>query len=129
MLAFIADFKRWNAAAHERSERAGKSDALQLESMEVAKQEYAELLARYCQPGFVGEPISFGTPPMHDPDCEFVVTTAFSGDSCLVQTRMISEVTGVEMVDEFKYSLLCNNGYWYVDSVKCMIDGVDYESL
>jgi hypothetical protein len=128
VLAFIADHHRWNGAAHRRS-LGLRGDAAHIAASEVGKGEYAALLARYCRPGFAGEPISYGTPPLHDPACEAVVSARPRGDRCLVRTRSAFDLAGVEMVQDFEYRLSRAGGRWYLESVRCMVDGRGYESL
>jgi hypothetical protein len=129
VLAFIADHFRWNTAAHQRSERSRRSEAAGAESMEVAEHEYAALLARYCRPGFVGEPIAFGIPPLHDPAHEAVVSARLRGERCFVRTRLTRDIAGVQMVQDFEYRLSRAEGRWYLESVKCVVGGGRYESL
>ena len=127
--AFIADYFRWTTAAHERDTRGRRTAAAQLASMEVAEREYAALLAKFCRPGFVGQPIAYGIPPLHDPEREVVVSGKPRGDRGLVKTRKVYDVGGVEMVQDYEYRLSRSDGRWYLESVMCVVDGGRYESL
>jgi hypothetical protein len=129
VLAFIADHHRWNAASRERDRLAGRSAARQRAAVEATEQEWAAVLARYCRPGFAGQPIAYGIPPLHDPGCEAVVSVRPRGDRCLVRTRKVYEVGGVGMVQEFEYRLSRADGRWFLESVRCIVDGRGYESL
>jgi hypothetical protein len=129
VLAFIADHHRWNAAADDRDRLAGRSAARQQSAADATRAEWAALLARYCRPGFVGGPVAYGIPPLHDPACEAVVSARPRADRCLVRTRKEYEVGGVGMVQEFEYRLSRAAGRWFLESVRCVVDGRGYESL
>lgn len=55
---FIADYQQWSDNASARQ----PVDA-PLQSLDLAQQEYARLLAKFCLPGFQGQPIAFTSRP------------------------------------------------------------------
>lgn len=124
--AFIADHYRWNGEAQDRQSRAGRSDAAQQAAMEWARSHYAKLLGKYCRPGFAGQPIAFGTPPLHDPEREEVVSGRPLGDRCLVRTRLTDEDGDT---DKFEYRLVREGGRWFLVSVKYVDEDGRWESL
>ena len=130
--AFIADYFRWNREAMQRDEhlpRRGRAAEVARErSSELARQGYAALLGKYCRSGFEGESIAYGTDSLHDPASEVVSGTP-RGDLCLARTRMTSLVVNVEMVTDFEYQLTRSEGWWYLESVKCVFEDGKYESL
>ena len=132
--AFIADQFRWNHDADQRSaplwSRRGRSvEAERFKAAEVAKQEYSALLAKFCRPGFVGQSISYGFPPLHDPTSEVVISVTPRKDRCVVRTTMTSNMGGMEMARDFEYRLRRAEGRWYLESVKCVLEAGKYECL
>ena len=126
--AFIADYCRWNAEAKERYDQARQSDDARIEAIDVAREEYATLLNKYCRPEFRGEPISFGTPSAHDPAFEQIQSTNTRGKRSLIKTRKVLEADP-EIGTDFEYRLTHDGGRWYLESVKVVVRGRRYESL
>lgn len=126
---FIADYGRWNADAKARYDQASHSDEAQLEAIAIARSEYGALLAKYCRPGFRGQPVAFGTPSAHDAASEQIQSTNTRGRRCLIKTRQALEADpGIGT--EYEYRLTCDDGdRWYLESVKAVIRGRRYESL
>lgn len=122
--AFIADHFRWNRTAYERDPTASDEAAV-----EATKREWAALLARFCRPGFVGEPISYGIPYLHDPAREVIVSATPRGNRCLVKTQMTADVGGMDSITNFEYRLSRVDGRWYLESIKCVFEDGKYESL
>lgn len=126
MESFIADYFGWNAAALERHERSSHSDAGLFAAVQYSKKEYADLIGRYCRPGFVAQPISYGIPPQHNPEVEVIVSIRPRGDRCLVKTRL-TELN--ERDQDFEYRLSRSNERWFLESVKCVVSGRRYDLL
>jgi hypothetical protein len=104
--AFIADAYAWERAASERTPKGRASEEAWVASMEFAKSSYAELLAKYCRPGFVGQPPAYGDLPTHDPAREVVTGGKPRGDRCLIRTSATAEMLGQELSpNEFEYRL------------------------
>ena len=66
---------------------------------------------------------------MHDPEREVIVSGKPRGDRCLVRTRITTLWVAFEQVQDYEYRLSREGGRWYLDSVKCIVDGRRYESL
>lgn len=127
VLAFIADYDRWNAAANARLDKAGEPDAAINRATKAAERDDRALLAKYCRPGFTGEPVAFGTPSLHPAGSETVVSCAPRGGRCLVRTRTAEDEFGV--VVDFEYRLSRADERWYLERVT-VVDGTGpYESL
>lgn len=120
--AYLADHLGWNQAAYAREPKGRCRDEVRMAADEVSKAEYAKLLAKYCRPGFVGQPITYGIPPLHDPACETVVSVTPRGRRCVVKTRSTLLLAGVELVTDFEYWLSRGDDRWYLDGVK-YVDG------
>jgi hypothetical protein len=97
--------------------------------MAATEREWAAILANYCRPGFAGESISYGIPPLHDPDREEVVSSTPRGTRCLVRTKTTQSLGGMSRDQEFEYRLSRTGERWYLESVLCVVDGKRYESL
>jgi hypothetical protein len=130
---FIADYFRWNAAAHQRMEELPPkhSDEVWLEAATLAKQEYADLiLKKYCRPGFEGEGTAWGSDPLHDPSCETIGSVKPRGKRCVIQTTMVRiDKIGKERVTNFEYHLSREDDRWSLESVKVVMKDGKYDSL
>lgn len=106
---FIEDYRAWNDRSHLRCEQDDSPQAL-----ETAEADYADLLKRYCRPGFTGEPIAFGSTSSHHPDTERVLSVTSDGPRCVVMT-LNRDATGFQA--RYEYSLICENERWYLEAL------------
>ncbi|KTC42824.1 MAG: hypothetical protein ACN6QY_15245 [Pseudomonas sp.] len=119
---FIADYQQWSDNASARQ----PVDA-PLQSLDLAQQEYARLLAKFCLPGFQGQPIAFTSPASHGTGYEQVLSSSRTGDRALVKTRAISPGTG--FAADYHYQLIFRDQRWYLSEVFYVDDEGQYESL
>jgi hypothetical protein len=106
--AFIADYLAWNDKAYVESKTSDENRA---------EADYQKLLARYCRPGFTGEPISFGSDSSHGPLNETVVSVTTEGDSSIVKTRHIQDIDSFQFLSDYEYHLSREGDRWYLDRV------------
>jgi hypothetical protein len=115
--AFIKDYFEWNQAAC-----AG-------DSVEEAKASYDALVARYCGPGFPHQPISYGSPPMHEPGLEKVEAIEIGDGTALVKTKNTRGDATYTFVSNFEYHLDRVGGRWQLRGVFYVDDEGNYECL
>ncbi len=106
---FIEDYRAWNDRSQLRCEQDDSPEAF-----EAAEAEYADLLNRYCRPGFAGEPIAFGSTSNHHPATERVLSVNNDAGRCVV-TTLNSDATGFEA--RYEYSLVFENDRWYLQAL------------
>lgn len=113
---FIRDYYDWNgrAAATIRKPR----DAATVERI---RQEHHDLLERYCPPGFSGEPPSYGTDSIHDPERTVIVSSEILEGTARVITQKPMPF-GLRGVHSHEFDLQRHNGRWFIVGV-FYIDG------
>ncbi len=128
---FIADYFRWNDAAHRRDEELppGHSDEDSEQAMVEAEEEYATLLEKYCRPGFQGESIAYGTIPLHDPSCETIVSVKPRGKRCVIKTTKTYKIANLDMMNHYEQHLSQTDDRWHLESVKVVMKDGKYDSL
>jgi hypothetical protein len=121
---FIHDYFRWNLAA------------LQLElddpdgGLARAEKLYQILLDKFCEPGFVGEPIAFGSDSSHDPSREKIVLEEISGDHAVIKHAAIKTTQQDEhgFVIDYEYRLMLRQR-WFLLAVDYVDADGSYPSL
>lgn len=103
--SFIADYAAWNNAAFLRSERG--------EDSSWAQAAYAELLARYCSPNVVTQPLAFGSDPMHDSAHEAIVSVMTEGTTAVVGTRHVDPSVG--FASDYAYHCRWDGTRWFLE--------------
>ncbi|MBP5099613.1 hypothetical protein [Pseudomonas protegens] len=119
---FIADYQQWSDQANARQ----PLDA-PLQSLDLAQQEYAQLLAKFCPPGFQGQSIAFSDPANHGTGYEQILSSSRSADRALVKTRVIKP--GTDFAADYHYHLLFSDRRWYLSEVFYIDDEGQYPSL
>lgn len=119
---FIADYQQWSDQANARQ----PLDA-PLQALDLAQQEYAQLLAKFCPPGFQGQPIAFSDPANHGTGYEQILSSSRTADRALVKTRAIQPGTG--FAADYHYHLLFSHQRWYLSEVFYVDQDGQYESL
>lgn len=119
---FIADYQQWSDRASAR-----QADNAPLQSMDLAQQEYARLLAKFCLPGFQGQPIAFSSPASHGTAYEQILSSSRTADRALVKTRAISPGEG--FAADYHYHLIFSGRRWYLSEVFYVDQDGQYESL
>jgi hypothetical protein len=109
---FIADYCQWNDRWYARCK--GNEHSLKL--LAESQAEYADLLSRYCRPGFKGQPAaSFGTPSDHRPDTEIIKEIILNGSHAVVRT---TETDPIGIKSDYEYSLTFDDGRWFLEAVE-----------
>ncbi|SCK12016.1 hypothetical protein VAR608DRAFT_0651 [Variovorax sp. HW608] len=121
--AFISDYDAWNRYSHLMSER----DAIA--GIDAAEAAYAELSRKYCPPGQVHQPISFGSDSSHDSEREAIVDVATTDDASLVRTRHTKKVGSLVMARDHEFHLKRADGRWYLTSLLYVDEDGKYEGL
>jgi hypothetical protein len=83
--AFMTDYLEWNRAALQFELDDPDGDMKQAEKL------YQDLLDKFCEPGFVGEPIAFGSDSSHDPMHEKIVLEKVSERDAVIKTSQQDE--------------------------------------
>ena len=120
--AFITDYCQWNDRAYERSKSSGVSE----EILDEAESEYAELLRRYCRPGFSGQTIAFGSHSSHSPRTETIREIILEGEHATVKTVAVDSL-GFEA--NYEYSLAFADGRWFLEAVDYIDEEGRYPGL
>ncbi|MBS0340598.1 MAG: hypothetical protein JSS56_08710 [Proteobacteria bacterium] len=121
--AFISDYDTWNQYSYQMSER----DAVA--SIDAAEAAYAQLSRKYCPPGQIHQPISFGSDSSHDSEREAIVDVATTEGASLVRTRHTKTVGSLVMTRDHEFHLKSANGRWYLTSVLYVDEEGKYEGL
>lgn len=119
---FIADYQQWSDRASAR-----QADNAPLQSMDLAQQEYAQLLTKFCLPGFQGQPIAFSSPASHGAQYEQILSSSRTADRALVRTRSVSPELG--FAADYHYHLIFSGQRWYLSEVFYVDEDGQYESL
>jgi hypothetical protein len=118
--AFITDYLEWNRAAFQ----------LELDDpdggLEQAERLYQVLLNKYCEPGFIAEPIAFGSDSSHDSMCEKIVLEKISGLDAVIKTSQQDEHG---FVTEYEYRLIFKQARWFLLAVDYIDAEGTYPSL
>jgi len=120
---FISDYDTWNRYSYQMSERDGVA------GIEAAEAAYAELSRKYCLPGQVHQPISFGSDSSHDSEREAIVDVTSTEGSSLVRTRHTKTVGSVVITHDHEFHLKRTGGRWYLTSVLYVDKDGKYEGL
>jgi hypothetical protein len=91
--------------------------------------EYATLLEKYCRPGFQGEAIAYGNPPLHDPSCESIVSVKPRGTRCEIKTTKAYTMGKLAMVSDYEYHLSKDDDRWSLESVKVVMKNRKHDRL
>jgi hypothetical protein len=118
--AFISDYLEWNRAALQLELDDPEHD------IEEAEKLYQVLLDKFCEPGFVGEPISFGSDSSHDPKHEKIVLEEVSGVDAVIRTSQQDEHG---FVSEYEYRLRFKHNRWFLLAVDYLDADGSYPSL
>jgi hypothetical protein len=124
VLAFIADYFRWNQAAYEQLQAAGRSEARQRAAMDTSLEEGNQLLGSYFVPGSPdAQQVTFGYPSNHQPDREVVTSVKTTGERSVVKTRLTQLFGSVEMKMDHTFRLRRVEGHWRIESIKRKVAG------
>jgi hypothetical protein len=121
--AFISDYDTWNRYSCQMSERDGVA------GIDAAEAAYAELSRKYCPPGQIHQPISFGSDSSHDSEREAIVDVATTEGTSLVRTRHTKTVGSLVMTHDHEFHLKRTGGRWYLTSVLYVDEDGKYEGL
>jgi len=97
--------------------------------MDRAEAEYEKVLAKYCRPGFKGEPIAFGSHSSHDPSHEKIVSVVVESNKAIVKTKHTKRRASLEMEDDYEYHLSFDDARWYLEQVYYVDADGKYEGL
>ncbi|SFL29854.1 hypothetical protein [Lysobacter sp. cf310] len=122
--AFLADYQAWN----DRAQRAVETEG-QERGVARAQADYDRLLRAYCQPGFRGEPLAFGSRANHSPADERILSTDIDGARAVVRTRDTHTIAGTVLEADYEYRLIRADGRWYLQQVYYVDDEGRYPSL
>ena len=114
--AFIADYLEWNRTAYQR--QCDNPNGFIDEVLKL----HQDLLNKFCEPGFIGEPIAFGSNSSHDPRREKIVFEEVSDISAVLRTTQRDEN---EFVADYEYRLVFKSNRWFLLAV----DYIDADGL
>ncbi len=118
VLSFISDYFSWNKYAWALW--ANRKDNSQ-QVVDLAEKKYAELLEKYCLPGFKGMAISFGSDASHEPEKEIIVSEKINNSKAIFRTKKTGRFS---FISEFEYRLVKKSSKWYLEAVDYVdIDG------
>ncbi len=110
--SYLNDYQQWNNKAYSLSEAEVENTG---EAMKMAKDLYHEnIISKYCQPNFKGEPIAFGSESSHDPENELILTEKIDGNNATITTKH-TDRNG--FVADYEYRLTKDNARWFLDAV------------
>ncbi|EJE8558787.1 hypothetical protein [Vibrio vulnificus] len=122
--SYLIDYKDWNDKAYKlRKAEANHSGG----AMQLANELYKKnILSKYCQSDFVGEPIAFGSESSHDPENETIVTEEMIENRAIITTKHTNS-TG--FVADYEYRMIKSNGKWFLEAVDYVDSDGKYPGL
>jgi hypothetical protein len=120
---FISDYEAWNEYCNEVHTSHSES------GMQAAEAAYAMLLRKYCLPGHVGQPVSFGSRSAHVSAREVIIDAVGDEETCVVRTCHSKTVGSLNMADDYEYHLKRVGERWYLTSVLYVDEEGKYEGL
>ncbi|HAS6309398.1 TPA: hypothetical protein I7213_22250 [Vibrio vulnificus] len=123
--SYLIDYKDWNDKAYKlRKAEVNHSGG----AMQLANELYKKnILSKYCQSDFVGEPIAFGSESSHDPENETIVTEEIIENRAIITTKHTNS-TG--FVADYEYRMIkSNNGKWFLEAVDYVDSDGKYPGL
>lgn len=112
VLSYIHDFNQWNDEAYRLSEAEVKYTGEATKKAQALYQ--ANIITKYCQQGFKGQPIAFGSHSNHDSEREEIITEIIDGDNAVITTKHTDDQG---FVADYEYRLFKKNGRWFLGAV------------
>src|SRR5258708_267274 len=113
--AFIVANHAWNLAANHRYESLHGSDSAGKQAaMDIASQEYRDLVSRFCSRSVAPQGVSCGDDGTHDPERESIQSVSVSGYSAIVRTKHVGLNN---FVSEYEYHLVQESDEWKLSSL------------
>ena len=114
--SFIRDYYAWNnrAVSTLAQPRNATTD-------ERIRQEYQDILRRYCPPGFKGEPLAFSSSSLHDPEKSVIVSVQVQDARARVRVQKPMDFS-LKAVHTHEFDLQRRQGRWFLIGI-FYIDG------
>lgn len=122
--SYINDYQQWNDEAYRLSEAEVVRTVKAMEKAEMLYQN--NILSKYCQKGFKGESVAFGSESSHDPEHEVILTEKIEFNKATITTKH-TDSSG--FVADYEYRLQKNNGRWFLEAVDYVDPDGKYPSL
>ena len=111
---YIEAFLDWNNRSDVRCNEVYSDQDQYDQMMDLASQEYQQIIDRLCCPSVVPQPINFGDNPLHHPVHETIESVDIQGPIAVVRTR---NVRTLGPLVAFEYHLVLVDNEWRLASI------------